>query len=152
MRRSRPLAVCRHAPGGRAPLDRPPSSRRRRALDVRPVRLYELLPWWERAGCWMRLIAVSTIKGFADDNANARPALENWVSIVKVANWNSMDEVVETVRTASPINAERVVFNVGGNNYRIICSIYFPHRVVYVKWIGTHAEYDRVDAATVSIF
>ncbi len=63
-----------------------------------------------------------------------------------------MQDVTATFRYADPINSTRVVFNIHGNDFRLIADIYFPKEVLFVKFIGTHKEYDRVDAATVSDF
>lgn len=63
-----------------------------------------------------------------------------------------MQDVTETFRYADPINASRVVFNIHGNDYRLIADIFFPKEVLFVKFLGTHAEYDRVDAETVNDF
>ena len=109
----------------------------------------------------MHLIAKSTIEDYAAAHAKARIPLQNWISIVQAARWTSMDQLVRLgIFNVSPIGNDRIVFNIGGNNYRLICSIRFARPacadspatagVVYVKWFGTHAEYDQIDASTVA--
>jgi len=63
-----------------------------------------------------------------------------------------MTDVAATYSKASPINAERCAFNIHGNSYRLIVAINFTKRIIFIKFIGTHSEYDKVDAATVSVF
>ena len=70
----------------------------------------------------------------------------------KTQNWTSMNAVLGTFSKASPIAAERCVFDICGGNYRLIVAFKFSARVAFIKFIGTHAQYDRVTAATVSEF
>jgi mRNA interferase HigB len=65
------------------------------------------------------------------------------------ADWASPAEVKREIRSASILKDGRVVFNVAGNKYRIVVWINYPYRIVYVRFIGTHAEHDRIDAQTV---
>lgn len=102
----------------------------------------------------MWLITEKTVRSFADQHADARQALSDWCAMVTVAHWTTPDELTRSVPTARPIANKRVVFNILSNNYRIICSIrYASERYggqVRVEFIGTHAEYDKVDATTVT--
>jgi len=82
----------------------------------------------------------------------AKASLEHWYRVTSAATWKSMHEVQMAFRTAKILNAERARFEVAGGNYRLIVAFDFPRQVAYVKFIGTHAEYDRVDARTVSQF
>ena len=81
-------------------------------------------------------------------NPTREPALA-WYRQVLHADWASPSDVKRDVHSASISKDGRVVFNVAGNKYRIVVSINYPYRVVYVRFIGTHAEYDRIDAQTV---
>jgi len=65
------------------------------------------------------------------------------------ANWRSPADVKREFGTASVLRDGRVVFNIGGNKYRLVVWINYPYRVVYVRFIGTHAQYDRIDAQTI---
>ena len=76
-------------------------------------------------------------------------ALDAWFHEVNAANWNSMADVKATHRSASIINAERVVFNIKGNDYRLITAMDFRRQCVFIKWIGTHEDYDEIDAETI---
>lgn len=72
--------------------------------------------------------------------------------MVKTAHWTSMDEVRSAFATAKVLNSERVRFEIAGGNYRLIAAFDFPRQAVFVKFIGSHADYDRVNALTVSQF
>jgi mRNA interferase HigB len=100
----------------------------------------------------MRLIARSTLAAFWMRHPEAQAPLERWEKILKTANWNSTAEVQAAVPGAKVLNGERVRFAVCGGNYRLIVSFDFPRRAAFVKFVGTHAEYDRVDALSVSQF
>jgi mRNA interferase HigB len=100
----------------------------------------------------MRVIAKSVLKRFAAQHPDARVALERWYLILRAANWTSMQEVQRTSPGARPLNAERVRFAVAGGAYRMIVAIDFTRQIAFIKFIGTHAEYDAIDALTVSQF
>ena len=78
--------------------------------------------------------------------------LRDWLSIVRRADWSSMADVKAVFARASIINRERVVFDILGGNYRLVVAIKFSAGIVFIKFIGTHAEYDWIDPATVSRF
>jgi mRNA interferase HigB len=99
----------------------------------------------------MRVIALSTLKAFLNRNpayADARDPVTAWYRQVKAADWASPAEVKQAVRSASILKDGRVVFNIAGNKYRIVVWINYPHRVVYIRFIGTHRQYDRINAKT----
>jgi mRNA interferase HigB len=100
----------------------------------------------------LRLIAASTLAAYAAQNPGATAALANWRQTVKVADWKSMGDVTAGASTAKVLNSERVRFEVAGGKFRLIASINFRLGIVFVKFIGTHQEYDRIDALTVSQF
>jgi len=100
----------------------------------------------------VRIIAVSTIKAFLSqgpDYADAHDPLMTWVRQVKAADWSTPADVKQDIRSASVLRDGRVVFNIAGNKYRIVVWINYPYRVVYVRFVGTHAQYDRIDAQSV---
>lgn len=72
-----------------------------------------------------------------------------WVRQVKAADWSGPAEVKRDLRSASILRDGRVVFNIGGNKYRIVAWINYPYRVLYIRFVGTHAQYDLIDAQTV---
>ena len=100
----------------------------------------------------MRVIALRTIKKFIESEpeyADSREPALAWYRQVLRADWTSPADVKREIRNASILRDGRVVFNIAGNKYRIVVWINYPYRVVYVRFIGTHAAYDRVDAQTV---
>jgi mRNA interferase HigB len=80
----------------------------------------------------------------------ARIALERWYKLIRAAHWSSMDEVQRAAPKSKVLNRERVWFEVAGGNYRLVAAFDFRRQVAFVKSIGTHAEYDHIDALTVS--
>jgi mRNA interferase HigB len=72
-----------------------------------------------------------------------------WVRQVKAANWANPMAVKEDVRSASVLRNGRVVFNIAGDKYRIVVWINYPYRVVYIRFIGTHVQYDAIDAQSI---
>ena len=100
----------------------------------------------------MRVIALSTLKTFLGRSvayADAREPVMAWYRQTRSADWATPAEVKRAVRTASILKDGRVVFNVAGNKYRIVVWINYPYRVVYVRFIGTHRQYDKIDAQTI---
>jgi mRNA interferase HigB len=81
--------------------------------------------------------------------ADVREPLMAWYRQARAADWATPADVKREVRTASILKDGRVVFNVAGNKYRIVVWINYPYRVVYVRFIGIHREYDRIDATTI---
>jgi mRNA interferase HigB len=97
----------------------------------------------------MRVIALRTLKRFIEskpDYADAREPALAWYRQVSDADWASPADVKREIATASILKDGRVVFNIAGNKYRVVVWINYPYRVVYIRFIGTHAQYDRIDA------
>lgn len=96
----------------------------------------------------VHLIKKQTILEFTEIYTNSRNSFENWLEKVKHADWEKPTDIKATFRSADFLgkNSNRVVFDIGGNNYRLICQYVFGERQVhlFVCWIGTHAEYDGV--------
>lgn len=99
----------------------------------------------------MRIIAVKNLRDFWERYPDAKAPLEAWVDEVKHAVWNDAHDIKAKYRNASTVGKKRVVFNIKGNDYRLIVSVAYRFGAVYIKFIGTHAEYDKVDAATVEM-
>lgn len=100
----------------------------------------------------MRVIALSTLRAFWEGRvayADVREPALAWYRHVLKADWGSPAEVKREFGTASVLRDGRVVFNLAGNKYRLVVWINYPYRVVYVRFIGTHAQYDRIDAQTI---
>ena len=72
-----------------------------------------------------------------------------WVHVVGAAEWSRPTDIKEMFRSADIVANERVVFNVGGNKYRLVAAIHYRGKRIYIRFIGTHAEYDRINASTI---
>jgi mRNA interferase HigB len=100
----------------------------------------------------MRVIARNVLVAFWARHPDAKPSLERWHTFVKAAHWASTDDIQKSAPKAEVLNRERVRFEVAGGNYRLVAAFDFRRQIVFVKFIGSHAEYDRIDALTVSQF
>lgn len=102
--------------------------------------------------CVVRIIAKRTLRRFWEANprnAAARTPLEDWHAQVSEADWPTPADLKAQFADASVLKGGRVVFNIGGNKFRLVVRINFAYRVVYVRFIGTHAGYDAIDANTI---
>ena len=100
----------------------------------------------------MRVIALSTLKAFLESDAayaDAREPVMAWYRQVRAADWATPADVKRNIATASILKDGRAVFNIAGNKYRIVVWINYPYRVVYIRFIGTHRQYDEIDAQTI---
>ena len=103
----------------------------------------------------MRIIARRTLREFVGslaaqrDRPAVKAALDAWFDEVGKADWASSVDVKRHYGTASIVNAERIVFNIKGNDYRLVVAVDFEKGIVWIKWIGTHKAYDRINAAEV---
>ena len=100
----------------------------------------------------MRLIAVGTLKQYVEENparSDARGPLMAWAAEVKKAAWKTPADIKAKYKNASFVGGNRVVFNIADNKYRLIVKVNYPAQVVYVRFVGTHREYDSVNAEEV---
>jgi len=100
----------------------------------------------------MRIIAVSTLKAFwtgKPEYQDAEAPTMAWYREVVKAEWPAPGAVKQQFRNASILKDGRVVFNIAGNKYRLVVWINYPHRVAYIRFIGTHQQYDQIDAQTI---
>jgi mRNA interferase HigB len=103
----------------------------------------------------MRVIARSTLSRFIGtlagrkDRAAVKAALDAWYYEARSATWRSPAEVKRAYANASIIGSERVVFNIKGNSYRLVAAVDYQRQAVFIKWLGSHADYDRIDVRTV---
>jgi len=99
----------------------------------------------------MRIIAVGTLRDFwiRPGRRDAEQPLRAWVHIVRAAEWDKPTDVKRMFRSADIIGRERIVFDIGGNKYRLVAAVHYRGRRIYVRFIGTHKDYDRIDAGTV---
>lgn len=100
----------------------------------------------------MRVIALSTLKAFWENNLDYKDAREPclaWYRQVLEADWISPAAVKADFGNASILKDGRVVFNIAGNKYRLVVWVNYAYRVVYIRFIGTHKQYDAIDAQTI---
>lgn len=97
----------------------------------------------------MRIIALKTLRAFWEQHPVAQQPLQAWYHDAKQATWRTPADIKRVYRNASIVGNNRVVFNIKGNQYRLVVAIRYQHGIVYVRFIGTHPEYDKIDAAIV---
>jgi mRNA interferase HigB len=98
----------------------------------------------------MNVIKRASLEAYWTKHAETEQSLREWFDTVRHADWKCMDDVTRTYGKAKPFNGERVRFEICGGNYRLIVAFKFSARIAFIKFVGTHAEYDRVDALTVA--
>ena len=96
----------------------------------------------------VHLIKKQSVESYVLKNAGSRASFEMWLSIIKRVDWEEPSEIIATFNSADILGkgSKRAIFNIGGNNYRLICKYHFGRERVhlFVKWIGTHAEYTKL--------
>ena len=97
----------------------------------------------------MRIIAISTLSQFWTKHRDAEDALRAWYSEAKHAKWRDPKDVRNRYHSADILPGNRVVFNIKGNQYRLVVKIHYNTGVVYIRFIGDHADYDRINAETI---
>ena len=97
----------------------------------------------------MRIFTEQTLKEYIEKHPDTRIALQEWVSIVKRSEWRCFADVKATFNSVDNIGNQRYVCNIKGNNHRLVVVIKFTIRFVYIRFIGTHAEYDKIDSRTI---
>jgi mRNA interferase HigB len=97
----------------------------------------------------MKIVAVSTLKRFWARHPDSEQSLKAWYDEAKHAVWTTPRQIKARYASASFVGKNRVVFNIKGNDYRLVVAIAYRFRAVYIKFVGTHAQYDKIDAATV---
>ena len=97
----------------------------------------------------MRIIARKTLKEFWDKHPDAEQPLRAWYKAAEAAHWETPADVKAAYANASILKDNRVCFDIGGNKYRLIVKINYAYRVIYIRFVGTHADYDRIDANTI---
>lgn len=97
----------------------------------------------------MQVIAKRILKLFWDKHSQAEAPLRSWFAIVNAADWTGPANVKAQFRSADFVGDNRVIFDIGGNKYRLVVHVAYPFRRVLVKFVGTHAEYDRINPEAV---
>jgi mRNA interferase HigB len=97
----------------------------------------------------VRLIAIGTLRDYWEAHPDSRAQLQAWHQVAKIATWRNSNEVKAQYRNASIIGGNRIVFNIAGNKYRLIVKIHYNTGIVYVRFVGTHQDYDQINAEEV---
>jgi len=99
----------------------------------------------------MRIIAFRTLRDFFEKPAysDAEVSLRAWYHDAKIAEWKNSNELKRQYKNASIVGDGRVVFNIKGNDYRLVVAIDYEFQVIFVRFIGTHKQYDKIDANTI---
>lgn len=92
----------------------------------------------------MRVIAKKTLTLYAESHPQAASGLEDWYDKTRTAEWSSLADIRQTFNSVDYVGNQRYVFNINGNNYRLVVLILMTSKSVYIRLIGTHAEYDRI--------
>lgn len=97
----------------------------------------------------MVVVSYGTIRDFILKHAGAKDALNNWYRLAERANWSNFHEVKEMFNSVDAIGNDRFVFNIKGNSYRLVVLIFFDIRTILIRFVATHAEYDKIKDCTV---
>lgn len=109
-------------------------------------------PYWESYSRRVRIIARNRLVAFWTRRPETEASLRHWHEIAVAASWGSPLDVVADFSKAKSLNGERVRFEVAGGEYRMVVAFDWRRSIAFVKFIGGHAEYDRIDASTVNLF
>jgi len=90
-----------------------------------------------------------TLLLFAEKYPSSVSALNNWYQVAKNADWNKFADLKNDFNSVDYVGNDRYVFNIKGNNFRIVAMIFFNIRTVYIRFVGTHAEYDKIDSSLI---
>ena len=96
-----------------------------------------------------RIIAKRTLREFWKKHADSEQYLKTWYETAKNSNWTSPNEIKQTYINASILKDSRVVFNIKGNSYRLVVKFNFDRQWAFIRFVGTHAEYDKINAETI---
>ena len=97
----------------------------------------------------MRIISRKILREFWEKHSDARQSLQVWYADVKHADWKKPSDIKSVYRNVSFLSNNRVAFNIKGNTYRVIVVVQYTYGMVYIRFVGTHKEYDRINAETI---
>ena len=97
----------------------------------------------------MRILTEQALKEFIDKYPDAKVALQEWASIVKQSKWACFADIKNTFNSVDNVGNQHYVFNIKGNKYRLVVVIKFTIQFVYIRFIGTHKEYDKIDCTNI---
>jgi len=97
----------------------------------------------------MRIVALSTLRAFWESYPDAETPLRSWYALASRAVWQTPADIKAAYRNASFIGNNRVVFNIKGNDYRLVVAVHYEKGLMYVRFVGTHRQYDKTDVETI---
>jgi mRNA interferase HigB len=97
----------------------------------------------------MHIISIKKLRDFWTQHPDAETALRTWYADTSRSIWRTPADIKERYPTASLVGTDHIVFNIKGNRYRLVVVVIFRNEIIYIRFIGTHPEYDRIDAAKV---
>ncbi len=97
----------------------------------------------------MRIVTLKKIKNYSDKQTNSKLALMDWYEKVSNVSWNNLADIKKEFNSVDYVGNNRYVFNIKGNNYRLVVIIIFKSNKVYIRFIGTHEEYNKIDCKTI---
>jgi mRNA interferase HigB len=97
----------------------------------------------------VRIIALKTLRSFWEQHPDVRQALQEWYHDAKQATWRTPTDIKNVYRNASFVGNNRVVFNIKGNDYRLVVAVHYNRGMMFIRFIGTHREYDSIDATKI---
>lgn len=97
----------------------------------------------------MRIISKNILREFWATHTDSEHPLRAWHAKTKSANWKTSSDVKNDYRSASFVANNRVIFNIKGNKYRIVVEVNYDYQIIYIRFVGTHSEYDKIDATII---
>ena len=97
----------------------------------------------------MRIVALSTLRAFWLKHPDTEVPLRAWYTLASRANWKTPNQIKSAYRSVSFVGSSRVVFNIKGNEYRLVVLVRYDKGLMFIRFVGTHAQYDRTDVTTV---
>ena len=97
----------------------------------------------------MRIFTEQALKEYAENHPDSRVALQEWTTIVKRSKWTCFADIKKTINSVDNVGNQHYVFNIKGNNYRLVVVIKFTIQFVYIRFIGTHKEYNKIDCSNI---
>lgn len=97
----------------------------------------------------MRIFTEQALKEFAERNPSSKTALQVWCKVVRKSEWRSLSDIKDTFNSVDYVGNQRFVFNIKGNEYRLVAVVKFSIDFVYIRFIGTHKDYDKIDCKSI---
>jgi mRNA interferase HigB len=97
----------------------------------------------------MIILIKKTLLVFSEKHPLATLALDKWYDIAKAADWSKLSDIKKVFNSVDYVGNDRYVFNIKGNDFRLVAMIFFDKRTLYIRFIGTHSEYDKINCSTI---